>query len=422
MRISESTALSSKSPRAWERMRARWRVGDLALLERAVAQQVHALAARVPERDWLALLELLEALHAAQPLAAFAVVERLDGLMRRLSVEGLRRWILTGLRLHEGANGQALQRYFDLDSGDAVQALHREASLVDVSSLLPSLGWLAHLLAGESMAVQVRSQTVLHAAAQRPVLEPEHGLFLPDGYTALDGADSCELLRAAVAHAAAHWKHSPRKLPGRGLKPMGHAVVGALEDARAEWLFANELPGVGRWFAQAWPVQAREERRDDFEGLLARLHWALADEAHEDPHAWIVKARTAFSRLRDDGQLKGPNALRQAASVLANDLGQMRLRMNLQTFHVPAAYRDDNSFLWDLGDNANDPPPEIQSDVPVQQTARTPPPQSGEDRDGVEAPLVCAGDPLPFFYPNGTTARSDCAVTGVPYTSVCPRG
>ena len=394
MHISEPhTHAPPEAVREWVRVSTHWRHGDQALLLLVMEPQWAMLQRRLPSKDWPVLLELLESLHAAHPPAALAVAGQLDALLRHLDVQGLRRWVLTGLRSHEAGSAEALGRYFLLQSRDAVQAMHAEASAMPLSQALPSMAWLWHLLAGQSMAIQPRAQPLLYAAPSRPVLDAVHGLFLPDGYTALDGADQWGLLRAAVAHAAAHWRYSPRKQPGRGLKPMGHAVVGALEDARVEWLLAQEFPGVQRWFAQAFTPQKQVQQHSDFAGLLARLHWALADARYVDEHAWVAKARTLFHEIRLRGDLGRPAPLREAASVLANDLGQMRLRMNLQGFHVPAPYRDDNSFLWDLGESANDPPPELQSQQPKPPSAQ---PSNAQSEESVAHK---AAEPLPFFYP-----------------------
>jgi nitric oxide reductase activation protein len=48
-------------------------------------------------------------------------------------------------------------------------------------------------------------------------------------------------------------------------------------------------------------------------------------------------------------------AFRRIGSILANDLGQMRVRFQPRQYAVPAAYRDDNSFLWDHGESKGSP-------------------------------------------------------------------
>ena len=79
---------------------------------------------------------------------------------------------------------------------------------------------------------------------------------------------------------------------------------------------------------------------------------ALADDNH-----WVNKARDLFEAQPD---LDDAAAFRRLASVLANDLGQMRVRFNPQQHAVPVPYRDDNSYLWDHGESAQ-PPPEAHA-------------------------------------------------------------
>jgi hypothetical protein len=173
----------------------------------------------------------------------------------------------------------------------------------------------------------------------RPILTPRH-LLLP--------VRTPELQRAAVAHAAAHLLHSVPGQPTATLKPLGLAVVSAVEDARVEQLLTRQLPGVRTWFDA--PLRAALEPQGlSVTALLSRLDLALHDEAHADGNHWVHKARTLFDAARDTHGLEDAAAFRRLAGVLANDLGQMRVRFEPRTFCVPCAYRDDHSYLWDHG-------------------------------------------------------------------------
>ena len=152
---------------------------------------------------------------------------------------------------------------------------------------------------------------------------------------------------AMAAHAAAHLRFGGAPWPRAGLKPVQQALLGVLEDARVEWLALQELPGLrGLWrpfHLGADGVQGGAH----CEALLARLALALLDPGHADPHPWVARARALF--FAPDGRtlaLHGLAELRQAASLLGNDLGQMRLPFNAPTYRVHARYRDDNSHLW----------------------------------------------------------------------------
>ncbi|MCM5571884.1 hypothetical protein M6I34_15295 [Burkholderiaceae bacterium FT117] len=187
-----------------------------------------------------------------------------------------------------------------------------------------------------------RSTTVatLPAAAARSVLDADT-LRVP-----LDVARDRRLALAAAAHAGAHRAHGGPPFERGALKPVQQALVGLLEDARVEWLAARELPGLRRlWlgFHSAGP-----DSGNGFETLLQRLARSLLDPAYVDPHPWVRKGRAMFFADADGRALALPDAtaLRRAASLLGNDIGQMRLQFNARLYLVEPGYRDDNRHLW----------------------------------------------------------------------------
>ena len=73
---------------------------------------------------------------------------------------------------------------------------------------------------------------------------------------------------------------------------------------------------------------------------------ALWDEGWVDPNPWVHKARDSVREVVATQGWTNAAALRRVGAVLANDLGQMRVRLDLATYAEPTAYRDDNSWLW----------------------------------------------------------------------------
>lgn len=181
----------------------------------------------------------------------------------------------------------------------------------------------------------------------RPVLSGEtpeqRSLHLP-WHTAWGG----DLLwqQAAASHAAAHWRYGGTPMSREGLKPVQQALVGVLEDARVEWCAMQELPGLrSLWLPFHEGAGAAEG--NGFEALLGRLARSLLNPAYEDRHPWVAKARAVFFRTgAPTPALDSVHAVRHAASLLGNDIGQMRLPFNARTYRAHAAYRDDNSQLW----------------------------------------------------------------------------
>jgi nitric oxide reductase activation protein len=81
-----------------------------------------------------------------------------------------------------------------------------------------------------------------------------------------------------------------------------------------------------------------------FAALTARLALALHDPSYRDPHHWVNKGRDLIDAI--GGDLSDRARFEQAASILANDLGQMRVQFDVHAYRPQPAYRDDNTFLW----------------------------------------------------------------------------
>ena len=200
---------------------------------------------------------------------------------------------------------------------------------------------------------------------------------IDDGHVLMPSSLAPGLHAAAIAHAAAHWLYSTPHQPVAGLTPISRIVIGSIEDARAEHLLAERLPGVAPWF-QAALAQHRPEGLG-FADLLARMSRALWLPDAMDLNPWVQKAREKVLQVVSAHGWHDAVALRHVAAVLANDLGQMRVRLDPATYVEPTPFRDDNSWLWqhaatsseaqalDVGGPAGRPPPGDAPPVPTRQ-------------------------------------------------------
>lgn len=207
----------------------------------------------------------------------------------------------------------------------------------------------------------------------RPVLLPSR-LLLPAAFG--EGDAETDLQRAAASHAYAHLRYSRCGRPAGSLKPIALALVSAIEDARVEALAIREYPGLRRLFLPF--LRAAACQRDlSFASLVARLQCALLDDDHVDDHFWIHKGHDLFRKASDD--LHDVEAFHQTGLMLANDLGQMRVRFSPQEYVVQPGYRDDNSFLWTYPQSTTPPPASMELSVaaarPPDAPRQTKPPQ-----------------------------------------------
>lgn len=166
-----------------------------------------------------------------------------------------------------------------------------------------------------------------------------------------------ELSWAQASHAALHVALSPLPFEPGTLRPIQRALVGVLEDARVEALALAIYPGLrDAWapFHDASPAQG-----DTAPALLGRLARALFDSTYEDPSSWVQRARGAVEALPD----RTAEACRELASVLGNELGQLRLPFDPAAPSLEPAYRDDHRGLWREQPQAAQESQEISPDV-----------------------------------------------------------
>ena len=216
----------------------------------------------------------------------------------------------------------------------------------------PALAALIQSLSGSRLRIGVLDSAAPSTSEARPVLSPRQLLLArragPDPSGDVDAGthrNDRTLALAIAAHASAHLLFSEAARPVAGLKPMSVAVVSAIEDARVEALLCARVPGAMRWF-RPWADLGNPYPEGSFANRIARLGRALLDPDYAEDDYWIGKARRLFAQCAQESGLADYWAFRRIGSVLANDLGQMRVRFNPSEFVVPLAYRDDNSFLW----------------------------------------------------------------------------
>ena len=353
----------------------------------AIVQRLALLASRLtgpggPEAWLMAVREVAE--HACH--CTLALLSSSEEVLRHGSPAELLMWARLGLRRSQRSSermdladtAEAVLAHFELRSRESAQSLvsgEQGEQRVDLAS---SKARLAHLLrALFDMAPALLS--VEHGLATRRPFVSNLGLHLPEVGRALRGPLAQRWYDAAALHAAAHLHHSTHRFARGNLKPIQMALVGVLEDARVELIAIAELPGLRRLWGGFHYVEPAHG--GSFVVLMLRLARGLLDPAHVDPHPWVARGRRMFSELTDEGRALGrltPAALRDIASLLGNDIGQMRLQFNYREYVVEPAYRDDNAYLW-LPEE--DTPPQVQAvadEVPV------PADEASDDRSDIE--------------------------------------
>lgn len=319
---------------------------DAALLG-AIVRRLSSLAPRLSGpgglESWLTAVRevAVRARHCT-----LALLESSEEVLRHGSPAELLLWTRLGLRYGQTSavtETDATLAHFELRSRDSARMVSPHAERVDLATSKNSIAHLLRALFDIAPQVLPVEQGL---ATRRPFLS-NLGLHIPEVGRALRGSLARRWYEAAAAHAAAHLVHSTHKFERGGLKPIQTALVGLLEDARVELLTIQELPGLRRLWLRYH--SAEPEHGSTFLVLMLRLARSLLDPTYEDPHPWVAKGKRLFLEATRSGSAPGqlqPASLRDMASRLGNDIGQMRLQFNAREYVVEPAYRDDNTHLW----------------------------------------------------------------------------
>lgn len=270
--------------------------------------------------------------------------------------------------------------------------------------------WLEAVLRGLQQPQQQKPLVALerHNKQQRLAITPfglslPHSLseqlanFLQDGYLPVD-------VLCMAAHAKAHLLHSAFFQPMGKFKQLSLALISLLEDERVERLIAGEIEGIDAVFASRLDI-AQALDIGGVETQLAKLSVCLKRRSNVYGDYWCGKALTMFDQVLSSGQ--GFAALREAGSILANDLGQMRYQFDHTRYAVWPTYRDDNSILW------TDASVEQKIQETVTHSASQPPPLE-------ELPVI--KEPIIFYYDewDGENGTMKEAFVMVNHTGLAP--
>ena len=289
------------------------------------------------------VIDALRHLAAVAPEASQLVAGRLEHLLTQTDSEGFAAWISGGLR--SGCSAAKRRSYFSLDEPLSQRLLGLGGNASDFNRLERRLSAMFVALFGR--APRFRKIVTNHTLPLARRTSLAGGVVgLPDSFPGFSGVAADAIYRAAVAHAGAHVAYSGPRFPMARLKPLQVALVSLIEDARVETLAMRTMPGLAALWRQFHTVEPSISGTAP--ALLMRLSRALIDSDYRDRDGWVQKGRTLFEAA--SCRLDDPAISREIGGLLGHDIGQMRLQFNARSHVVEPAYRDDNHFLWDYGE------------------------------------------------------------------------
>jgi Mg-chelatase subunit ChlD len=290
--------------------------------------------------------------HATEPSPCLPVfLEQAPRLVGLVPLDGLRRWVDEGIRLH-GSHPQRQIEHFGLATADSRALLQRERHgtlLIDVERRLDltlrSL-WGRHeplipYPVSHEPERSLDSVTLPYAQAD--------GLRLPEVLDDRPGASAIARYRAMLAHLAGHRLWSQPQLADN-LSPLQRLAVECFEDSRVDHLVCRRYPGLRRALLALHPAPAEDAcdttQESGLRHRLACLSRALLDEQHAYRDATLLDFAAQFRAALQGGDSSTSAMLGLALGWAARTRRQSDQLPRVRFEGTQVDWRDDNRHLW----------------------------------------------------------------------------
>ena len=200
-------------------------------------------AQRLGDADVLrGYLKLLHQMTGKAPRGIRPMMENLDELLSKLTLGGLRRWVMFGVQAHQrDLDGQ--MAYFSLQTETAKAMLKAERRGTLFVNNQRKLNFYLRALWGRAFFMRPTAGDFESRRGLKPFIE-DFQVHIPDAYDPFRRIDGMEIYRATAAHCAAHMVYTIKPISAEQLSPAQMRLIDLFEDARVEHLSIQDFPGL----------------------------------------------------------------------------------------------------------------------------------------------------------------------------------
>ncbi|MBW9266457.1 MAG: nitric oxide reductase activation protein NorD [Candidatus Thiodiazotropha sp. (ex. Lucinisca nassula)] len=298
-------------------------------------------------------LKLLHQMTGKAPRGLRPMMENLDELLSKLTLGGLRRWVMWGAQAHQrDLDGQLA--YFGLQTESARSILQSERRGTLFIDNQRKLNFYLRALWARAFFMRPTAGDFESRQGIRPFIE-NFQIHVPDAFDPFRGIDGMEVYRAAAAHAAAHMVYTREPISAEQLSQAQMRMIELFEDARVEYLAYSTFPGLRKLWLQFLTSEPGEN--DDFGkphetmDLMMRTTRAIMDRDYRDEIDVINQVADDFvTKLEEDPY--NPHLSWMAGVDFYNKIVEIAKIPSVRILSEwPIPYRDDNRYFWDFSEN-----------------------------------------------------------------------
>lgn len=314
-------------------------------------------AQRLGDADLLrGFLKLLHQMTGKTPRGLRPMMENLDELLSKLTLGGLRRWVMFGAQAHQrDLDGQ--MAYFALQTESAKAMLKAERRGTLFVNNQRKLNFYLRSLWARAFFMRPTAGDFETRRGLKPFIE-NFQVHIPDAYDPFRGIDGMEIYRAAAAHAAAHMVYTREPISGEQLSQAQMRFIELFEDCRVEYLAYQEFPGLRKLWLSFFTAYRDPANKDDIYGkphetmdLMMRITRAIMDPGYRDEQPLVNEVASEFrTQLEADPHKK--NISWMAGVDLYNKIQTIAKIPSVRILSDwPIPYRDDNRYFWEFSEN-----------------------------------------------------------------------
>ncbi|MCP5141847.1 MAG: nitric oxide reductase activation protein NorD [Gammaproteobacteria bacterium] len=322
-----------------------------------IIQNLPMAAGRLGDAEVLrGFLKLLHQMTGKAPRGLRPMMENLDELLAKLTLGGLRRWVMFGAQAHaRDLDGQMAYFAIKTESAKAMLKAERRGTLFVNNQR--KLNFYLRALWGRSFYMRPTAGDFETRKGLKPFIE-KFQIHIPDAFDPFRGIDGMEVYRATVAHAAAHMVYTRDPISGEELSQAQMRFIEMFEDARIEYLAYREFPGLRKLWLQFFTAQLDPKDKDDPYGaphetmdVMLRTTRAIMDPDYTDREALINDVAAEFVEKLE----KDPYARNLSWMAGVDFYNRVQTIAKIPSVRIltdwPIPYRDDNRYFWDFAEN-----------------------------------------------------------------------
>ena len=310
------------------------------------------VAKRMSDLDLMkGYLRLMERMISLAPRGMRPMLSHIDQLTSKLTLGGLRRWVLYGAETFN-RDFKAQIAYFELSSAESMQILEQERRGTLFIDNQRKLQFYLRAFYNRDFFLRPTSGDYETKKGLRPYIE--YGIMhIPDAYDDYTHASGkvvagVDCYRAVCAHAAAHIIQTTSAFKGDDLNPLQVACISLIEDLRVELNTIKKFPGMKKIWIALHPDDEDLKEYNPFIADLVDFSRATLDSSYQAKQKFnkdflikfriILAERGEFSEMSYDLGLSYYEIIKSETDVKISASALVA---------TPIQYRDDNRYIWE---------------------------------------------------------------------------